>query len=372
MNGQWMGRYDGSNKGLMVVDLDTMGNSYAGRIYAYDDNANLPSTVAYIRTPDNASECSMRLELRPIDPRTSNPALWSDVEPMFPGITFPEIADVTLSSADHTLTVGWRTDIGTVGHAVIQRSRAGEKSEYQPLPGVSTWKEFKTFVTELDFRRFIFRGQQQRLRLRTTFHRTGRADLVRFVNEDIPTLHRHLSSRTTHVFNLANPDENGAFFNLVQHHGYPTPLLDWTYSPYVAAYFAYHRIKNSEADQAGDDDKVRVFVFDYDKWRNTYPQLSRLAGCRPHFSVLEFIALNNERLTPQQSISSLTNIDDVESYIRLGESVDRSFLRVIDLPVKERPTVMKELSAMGITAGSLFPGFDGACAELKERMFPYL
>jgi hypothetical protein len=30
---------------------------------------------------------------------------------------------------------------------------------------------------------------------------------------------------------------------------------------------------------------------------------------------------------------------------------------------------MRELSVMGITAGSLFPGLDGACEELKERFF---
>jgi FRG domain len=90
--------------------------------------------------------------------------------------------------------------------------------------------EFKAFANGLEHRRYIFRGQRELLRLRTGFHRTGRADLSRFLANDIQTLHRHLSSRMGHIFNLSIPDENGAFFNLVQHHGYPTPLLDWTYS----------------------------------------------------------------------------------------------------------------------------------------------
>jgi hypothetical protein len=30
---------------------------------------------------------------------------------------------------------------------------------------------------------------------------------------------------------------------------------------------------------------------------------------------------------------------------------------------------MHDLSAMGITAGALFPGLDGACEELRERFF---
>jgi hypothetical protein len=79
--------------------------------------------------------------------------------------------------------------------------------------------------------------------------------------------------------------------------------------------------------------------------------------------------MGNERMIPQQSISSITNIDDIESYIRSKESDDRKYLNVMDLPVAQRPHVMQKLSLMGITAGSLFPGLDGACEELKERFF---
>jgi FRG domain len=207
------------------------------------------------------------------------------------------------------------------------------------------------------------------LRLRTGFHRTGRADLIRFLTQDIPTLHRHLSQRTAHIFNLTIADENGAFFNLVQHHGYPTPLLDWTYSPYVGAFFAYQKVQNSEARKATDNDKVRIFMFDQREWRGAYIQLPKVTSCPPHFSIQEFISIENERLIPQQSISSITNIDDIETYIRSKETPERRYLHVIDLPLSERPHVMRELSTMGITAGSLFPGLDGACEELKGTQF---
>jgi len=39
------------------------------------------------------------------------------------------------------------------------------------------------------------------------------------------------------------------------------------------------------------------------------------------------------------------------------------------LPVRERKLVIRGLSYMGITAGSLFPGLDGACEEFAQRNF---
>ena len=66
----------------------------------------------------------------------------------------------------------------------------------------------------------------------------------------------------------------------------------------------------------------------------------------------------------------IVNIDDIESYKKEKETQKKcSYLTAIDIPVLERNKVMQELSFMGITAGSMFPGLDGACEELREKMF---
>jgi len=371
MNGQWLGTYSGTNSGLCVLDIDNMGEYYQGYAYVIDDgNARpMPSTFAPIKTPDKGNTFQLSLEVYPIHPQTGDPTTWAQIENIYPEVIFPTQANVNWSWDGLHITINWLTNIGTHGSANLDKSRADEPSEYSPLPTVSNWQQFKAFVNSLEPRRFIFRGQKERRRLRTYFHRTGRADLIRFLGQDRQTLVKHLSARTQHIFNLENPDENGAFLNLVQHHGYPTPLLDWTYSPYVGAYFAYYRIKNSESENASADHKVRIFIFDQQQWHIDFPPIPKLSNPKRHFSIMEFMAINNERMIPQQAVSSVTNIDDIETFIRSREISEKQYLRVIDLPVRERRLVMQELSTMGITAGSLFPGLDGACEELRERFF---
>jgi hypothetical protein len=58
----------------------------------------------------------------------------------------------------------------------------------------------------------------------------------------------------------------------------------------------------------------------------------------------------------------MSNIDDIETYIRKVENgTGIRYLEVFDLPHTDRHKVMSELDLMGINAGSLFPGLDGAC-----------
>jgi hypothetical protein len=370
MNGQWSGNYDGTNPGMLVVDLDELPDRYQGTALAYDSRPNLPSSFVQLDTADKSGAFRLNnVVVKPLDPTSGDPTTWEAIRSQYADdVTFPKTANVIGALDGDVLHIAWQTDIGTHGKTSLPRSRAAEPSEYEPLANVTDWASFAEFVSRLEHRRYIFRGQSSPKRLRTAFHRTGRANLTRYINSDIPTLHKHLSSRTRHIFNLWVPDENGAFYNLAQHHGYPTPLLDWTFSPYVAAFFAF-RSARMDASARETEEPVRIFVFDQFAWRTTLNQTLKISPARPHFSLQEFIAIENPRTIPQQSMSSVTNVDDVESHIRANEKNVGQYLRVIDLPRAQRNDVMRILSSMGITAGSLFPGLDGACEELRERFF---
>jgi hypothetical protein len=99
-------------------------------------------------------------------------------------------------------------DIGVSGECVLPRSKASEPSELVSME--TDWEGYKKHISSLASKRYLFPGQSSAWRLRTSFHRSGRANVSRFLREDIPALHRHLSATTKHVFNLTIGDENGA------------------------------------------------------------------------------------------------------------------------------------------------------------------
>ena len=67
----------------------------------------------------------------------------------------------------------------------------------------------------------------------------------------------------------------------------------------------------------------------------------------------------------------IANVDDIEAHVKTLKRHGKEFLSAIDLPKRERRNVMEELVSMGITAGSLFPGLDGACEELAHRHYDF-
>ena len=89
-----------------------------------------------------------------------------------------------------------------------------------------------------------------------------------------------------------------------------------------------------------------------------------------HVSIQEFPAFENERIIPKQAASTITNVYDIETYV-VQKCAGSKTLFAVDLPLAERVEAVRKLRYMGITAGALFPGLDGACEELKERNFEF-
>jgi hypothetical protein len=368
MRGQWIGPFKGTNEGVAVVELDHVGDHFEGSAFAYSNNPALPSLWAFVRTPKDELAFDLELLVKPIDTVNGTIDEWSRIGERYPGVDLSPHLNVRWEFSGDELRLSWQSPIGTAGTANLLRSRAIDRSNRVAEANIKSWTEFKEFTVSLEPRRYAFRGQESNAwRLVTSFHRCGRFDLRKYIQTDIPQLHAHLSSLTSHQFNLSDPIENASFHSLVQHHGYPTPLLDWTLSPYIAVYFAFRKIR--KADQRSDA-FARVFVHDMRDWYADIPALQMISPAPLHFTFLSPRAINNPRLVPQQALSSVTNVSDIENFIAWQEvRFKKTYLRVIDLPTSERGQIMQELAMMGITAGSLFPGLDGACEQIKEQLF---
>lgn len=364
MDGQWIGKLSDEPGALALFDIDDVGDHYQGHAFLFG-GPGMPGVVAPFRTEHRGKKHDLQVSIALLHPNAAQAVPHDVIAKDFPDLALPNSAKVKMEVRARTLKVTWKDNLNEAGSVVLHPSKADKTSEYRPRRDVKNWKQFKEFATGLELDRYIFRGQDVTKRLRTAFHRSRRKDLIPFINKDIPNVHHVLTARTKHLFNLADPLQNGAFWNLIQHHGYPTPLLDWTQSPFVAAFFAYRFNRNADTG-----DKIRIFIFDRAAWVSDFNQLQSVAMARPHFSILQALTIENTRALPQQALSSVTNMDDIESYIRSREVENsKKYLEVIDLPRSERRTVMQELSLMGITAGSLFPGLDGACEELRGRFF---
>jgi hypothetical protein len=184
MNGQWIGPYFGTNTGMLVVELDDAGGQYEGSVLAIDNNSTLPSILGEFVAPKGESEFKVRIPLTTVERATANPFAEEVFAAKHPGVVRAKYADAEWKVGDSEMVVSWATDIGTNGSAVIKRSEGGKKSKL--VATEMTWEEFKKYATALQPTRFLFRGQENNeWKLRTAFHRTGRANLLKFMRQDV-------------------------------------------------------------------------------------------------------------------------------------------------------------------------------------------
>jgi len=367
MKGQWIGTYQGDVDGKLMVNVDVVHDHFECVAYINPYDRNIPSSVAYLKTKDKLPEQKVTAQINPVNPRTGYQCIWDEIKNLYDeGVSHSEEATVTLKMEDGILHVDALTDLGVTLTSTLNKPSDSDESKI--IGEKMSWLEFKEYISELSIMdsEYLFRGQKETWRLRTSFHRRGRYRISEFTTKDVLQLHQRLSAITSHYFDLLVPAQNGAFFNLLQHHGYPTPLLDWSYSPYVSSFFAFRDWPISYNGERC----ARIYIFNNKAWQQKFKQIQNLDPPLPHLSVMEFIAIDNPRLVPQQAVTTVTNIDDIEAYVlELGAISDIEYLRAIDIPASEREAAMRDLRIMGITAGSMFPGKDGICEELKERNF---
>ena len=195
----------------------------------------------------------------------------------------------------------------------------------------------------------------------------GRRNLVRF--------REHVDRYTS---NAPSGDDLGSWFALMQHYGTPTRFLDWSRSPFVAAYFALEEELRGERNRSaiwaidmdwlerrgrelvpaailgsrGDDDVDRA------RWENSLLETS----CEPIIVRINPLETNH-RMVAQQGILLCKLFHEAffsQTLMRMmihPETIVQPVVRKLEIDTAHRTEFLRNLRAMNIHKASLFPEF---------------
>ncbi|MFN7117713.1 MAG: FRG domain-containing protein [Saprospiraceae bacterium] len=215
--------------------------------------------------------------------------------------------------------------------------------------------------------------------------------------------------RTAHLYSqdTQRVDSKMEWLALMQHHGAPTRLLDWTRSAYVAAFFAVNELTvstQSAAVWAINVSEIYHIVrkrFDKDKrfkpvLTNQYFRYNTLSDedftgiflsewfedeafkfpsvvlpimpyyNNPRLMIQQGVFLSQTRLFKEDGVTLLPFEDALRE--TLGQEFDPSWILKCVIPTEYRLDILRELNAMNINDATLFPGLDGFARYLAKKV----
>lgn len=251
---------------------------------------------------------------------------------------------------------------------------ADELSGRIPVTRLESWRDFTQLLESDFFNRhgvqLVFRGHRRHdWGLMPTLGRVTTNGIITeaLADDQLDRFRRAVRGRLSDTALVDEPDE---LWSVGQHHGLMTPLLDWTYSPYVALFFAFHK----EDDKDEKDNPYRaVYVLNksflaeneaetgirvFEPRKDHHGRLVNQAGL---FTFSPFDATLENKLTDVLADEdgftdeALRAASEEEQPEILARYICKIYIRN-----EERDACVRHLRRMNVHHASLFPDLIGA------------
>lgn len=209
--------------------------------------------------------------------------------------------------------------------------------------------------------------------------------LMRLAGEDHKIERHLLRNFKKYAHNdLVETDSLWHWLAVAQHHGLPTRLLDWTYSPLIAMHFATSRLEDFDKNGA-------IWAIDYEQAHSVLPKSLKTSLYKEGANMFTTSVLSDE-------IKDLTEFDQLETepFLLMFEpssmndriinqyalfSIMSNSNATVDVWAKKHPDICRKiiipaslkwevrdkLDQSNITERVLFPGLDGLTSWLARH-----